>query len=87
MTVRARIVGVGTAVPPTSYSQQEVLDTFEITDARARGVFLNSAIERRHLVLPRPAPTAAPSASSRAICSTSTKPTPWSPGSAPSKPA
>ncbi|MFB7651053.1 MULTISPECIES: 3,5-dihydroxyphenylacetyl-CoA synthase DpgA [unclassified Streptomyces] len=54
MTVRARIVGVGTAVPPTSYSQQEVLDTFEITDARARGVFLNSAIERRHLVLPPP---------------------------------
>ncbi|MEU6452681.1 3,5-dihydroxyphenylacetyl-CoA synthase DpgA [Streptomyces sp. NPDC046979] len=54
MTVRARIVGVGTAVPPTSYSQQEVLDTFEIIDARARGVFLNSAIERRHLVLPPP---------------------------------
>ncbi|MEW1775039.1 3,5-dihydroxyphenylacetyl-CoA synthase DpgA [Streptomyces sp. NPDC086777] len=50
--VRARIVGVGTAVPPLSYSQQEVLDVFGITDPRARGVFLNSSIERRHLVLP-----------------------------------
>lgn len=62
--VRARIVGVGTAVPPLSYSQQEVLDVFGITDPKARGVFLNSAIERRHLVLPpigadgRPVPEA-----------------------------
>ncbi|WP_406446276.1 type III polyketide synthase [Streptomyces sp. NBC_00631] len=51
-TVRARIVGVGTAVPPLSYSQQEVLDLFGITDPKARGVFLNSSIDRRHLVLP-----------------------------------
>ncbi|WP_416978453.1 3,5-dihydroxyphenylacetyl-CoA synthase DpgA [Streptomyces sp. T028] len=51
-TLRARIVGVGTAVPPLSYTQQEVLDVFGITDPKARGVFLNSAIERRHLVLP-----------------------------------
>ncbi|MFJ9566264.1 3,5-dihydroxyphenylacetyl-CoA synthase DpgA [Streptomyces fuscichromogenes] len=51
-TLRARIVGVGTAVPPLSYSQQEVLDLFGITDPKARGVFLNSSIERRHLVLP-----------------------------------
>lgn len=51
-TVRARIVGVGTAVPPLSYSQQEVLDVFGITDPKARGVFLNSSIKRRHLVLP-----------------------------------
>jgi polyketide synthase Type III len=47
-----RIVGVGTAVSPTSYSQQEVLDAFAITDPRIRSVFLNSAIERRHLTLP-----------------------------------
>ncbi|GAA4239891.1 type III polyketide synthase BpsA [Actinomadura meridiana] len=47
-----RITGVGTAVPPTSYSQREILDEFDITDARVRSVFLNSAIERRGLVLP-----------------------------------
>ncbi|MFC9843869.1 3,5-dihydroxyphenylacetyl-CoA synthase DpgA [Streptomyces sp. NPDC060223] len=51
---RPQIVGVGTAVTPTSYSQQEVLDAFGITDPRVRSVFLNSAIERRHLTLPAP---------------------------------
>jgi 3,5-dihydroxyphenylacetyl-CoA synthase len=50
--VRARILGVGTAVPATSYTQLEVLDAFEITDPKARSIFLNSAIQRRHLVLP-----------------------------------
>lgn len=45
-------MGVGTAVPATCYSQQEILDAFEITDPKVRAVFLNSAIERRHLVLP-----------------------------------
>lgn len=49
---RPRIVGVGTAVTRTSYSQQEVLDAFGITDPKVRSVFLNSAIERRNLVLP-----------------------------------
>jgi polyketide synthase Type III len=47
-----RIVGVGTALPPFSYSQQELLDIFDITDPRIRSVFLNSAIERRYLTLP-----------------------------------
>ncbi|MFF3641293.1 3,5-dihydroxyphenylacetyl-CoA synthase DpgA [Streptomyces sp. NPDC002564] len=47
-----RIVGVGTAVTAASYSQQEVLDAFGITDPKVRSVFLNSAIERRNLVLP-----------------------------------
>ncbi|KPI19101.1 Naringenin-chalcone synthase [Actinobacteria bacterium OK074] len=46
------IVGVGTAVPPTSYSQREVLDFFRVEDPRVRSVFLNSAIERRFLHLP-----------------------------------
>lgn len=48
----ARIIGVGTAVPETSYTQQEVLDGFRITDPRVRSVFMNSAIERRGLSLP-----------------------------------
>ncbi|MDI5972643.1 type III polyketide synthase [Streptomyces sp. SL13] len=49
---QARIVAVGTAVPPESYSQAELLDIFRIEDPRIRSVFLNSAIDRRHLTLP-----------------------------------
>ncbi|WP_223809363.1 3,5-dihydroxyphenylacetyl-CoA synthase DpgA [Nocardiopsis listeri] len=47
-----RLVGVGTAVPPFSYSQEEVLDIFDVRDPRVRSVFLNSAIDRRFLQLP-----------------------------------
>ncbi len=47
-----RLVGVGTAVPATSYTQTDLLDIFGITDPRVRSVFLNCAIQRRHLVLP-----------------------------------
>ena len=46
------MLGVGTAVPSTSYSQAEVLDLFEVTDAKVRSVFLNSAIDRRYLTMP-----------------------------------
>ncbi|MFI7498071.1 3,5-dihydroxyphenylacetyl-CoA synthase DpgA [Streptomyces sp. NPDC049687] len=53
---RPRIIGVGTAASPTSYSQQEVLDAFAITDPKIGSVFRNSAIDRRHLVLPEPGP-------------------------------
>jgi 3,5-dihydroxyphenylacetyl-CoA synthase len=45
-------MGVGTATPETRYTQQELLDLFRITDPRVRGVFLNSAIERRYLTVP-----------------------------------
>ncbi|MEU9900759.1 3,5-dihydroxyphenylacetyl-CoA synthase DpgA [Streptomyces phaeochromogenes] len=48
----SRIIGVGTAVTEDSYSQRELLDLFRIDDPRVRSVFLNSAIERRHLTLP-----------------------------------
>jgi 3,5-dihydroxyphenylacetyl-CoA synthase len=51
-----RILGVGTAVPPESYSQGELLDLFGIEDPRVRSVFLNGAIDRRSLVLPPTAP-------------------------------
>lgn len=47
-----RIVGVGTATSSTSYTQQEVLEAFDITDPRIRSLFANSAIERRYLTLP-----------------------------------
>ena len=46
------IVGAGTAVSATSFSQRELLDTFKIADPKVRSVFLNSAIDRRHLTLP-----------------------------------
>ncbi|WP_329297137.1 type III polyketide synthase [Streptomyces sp. NBC_00659] len=47
-----RILGVGTATPPHSYSQQEVLDAFGIENEKIVSVFQNSAIERRYLNLP-----------------------------------
>jgi 3,5-dihydroxyphenylacetyl-CoA synthase len=49
---RPMLAGVGTAAPPSSHTQSEVLDFFGVTDQRVRSVFLNSAIERRHLMLP-----------------------------------
>ncbi|MFK0115163.1 3,5-dihydroxyphenylacetyl-CoA synthase DpgA [Streptomyces sp. NPDC090994] len=55
-----RIVSVGTAVPSASYTQEELLSVFGITDPRIRSVFLNSAIERRHLTLPPRGPDGTP---------------------------
>ncbi|MDL5199794.1 3,5-dihydroxyphenylacetyl-CoA synthase DpgA [Streptomyces sp. ALI-76-A] len=51
-----RISGVGTGVPPSSYTQEEVLERIEVPDERIRSVFLNSGIARRHLVLPGAGP-------------------------------
>jgi 3,5-dihydroxyphenylacetyl-CoA synthase len=47
-----RIAGIGTAVSGEPYTQQEVLDTFRITDPKVRSIFVNSAIQRRYLSLP-----------------------------------
>ncbi|GIH27840.1 polyketide synthase [Acrocarpospora phusangensis] len=55
-----RIVGVGTATQPNSYTQTELLDHFGITAPRVRGVFLNGGIERRYLHLPDAGPDGAP---------------------------
>ncbi|MFD9028649.1 3,5-dihydroxyphenylacetyl-CoA synthase DpgA [Streptomyces parvulus] len=54
------LVGVGTAVPPFSYTQREILDLFGITDRRIRSVFLGGNIERRNLTLPPLGPDGAP---------------------------
>lgn len=54
-----RILGVGTAVPPESYTQLELLDLFGIEDPKVRSVFLKGAIERRSLVLPPTGPDGA----------------------------
>jgi 3,5-dihydroxyphenylacetyl-CoA synthase len=48
----SRIAGVGTAVAGETYSQNDLLEIFRITDSRVRSVFLNSAIQRRYLSLP-----------------------------------
>ncbi|MFC6086892.1 3,5-dihydroxyphenylacetyl-CoA synthase DpgA [Sphaerisporangium aureirubrum] len=50
----SQITGVGTATSGTSISQTELLDILRIEDPRVRSVFLNSAIQRRHLTLPPP---------------------------------
>ncbi|WP_067844063.1 3,5-dihydroxyphenylacetyl-CoA synthase DpgA [Nocardia lijiangensis] len=47
-----RLLGVATANPPHRYSQRELLDLLNITDAKIRGVFLNGGIETRYLTLP-----------------------------------
>lgn len=50
----SRIVGVGTAVAGTPVSQTELLDLLGIDDPKVRSVYLNSAIDQRHLTLPEP---------------------------------
>ncbi|TNH28019.1 type III polyketide synthase [Micromonospora orduensis] len=60
------IVGVGTASSSTSFSQQDLLDTFAISDPKIRSVFLNSAIGRRFLDLPLPAQDGTPSPETQA---------------------
>jgi len=51
-----RIIGVGTANPPTSYTQEEVVALFNCDDPRLTRFFTNSHIRSRHLVLPDPLP-------------------------------
>jgi polyketide synthase Type III len=53
---RPHVVGIGTATPPDSYTQPELLELFEVGDDRIRGIFLNSGIERRFLSLPSRGP-------------------------------
>jgi len=57
---RARILGVGTANPPTSFSQDDILDLYQIKDPRIKLVFRGGKIERRHLTLPALADTGIP---------------------------
>lgn len=49
---RPRIVSVGTANPPRSYTQEDLLQRFKITDRRITSIFRNSHIEKRFLHLP-----------------------------------
>ncbi|MET0493481.1 MAG: 3,5-dihydroxyphenylacetyl-CoA synthase DpgA [Actinoplanes sp.] len=45
---------MATAVRGTPVSQPELLSLMDVTDPKARSVYLNSAINRRHLTLPLP---------------------------------
>lgn len=56
LRIMPRIVSVGDAVPPTSYSQQDIIDMFGVQDPTVRSLFLNSTIESRHLILPADGP-------------------------------
>ncbi|MEU4985007.1 3,5-dihydroxyphenylacetyl-CoA synthase DpgA [Streptomyces sp. NPDC021969] len=47
-----RIIGSGTATPPNYYTQEELLETFRVTDPKIRSIYLNSAIDGRFLTLP-----------------------------------
>jgi polyketide synthase Type III len=47
-----QITAVGKGLSPNDYTQQEILDFYKITSPKIRSLFLNSAIERRHLTLP-----------------------------------
>ncbi|MFH1531303.1 MAG: type III polyketide synthase [Pseudomonadota bacterium] len=51
-----RLVSVGTANPPDTYSQQDLVDLFRPDDPVLAQFFTNSHIKKRHLVLPRPGP-------------------------------
>lgn len=55
-----RIISVGTGVSPTPYSQQELLDRFQLEDPRVRSIFLKSSIKRRYLILPSDGPDGLP---------------------------
>jgi alkylresorcinol/alkylpyrone synthase/polyketide synthase Type III len=58
--VRPRIVGVGTANPPTSYTQEEILKIYQIEDPKLISLFQGSHIERRYLHLPAGEPGTVP---------------------------
>lgn len=50
--LKSTIVSVGTATPPKSYTQAELLNLFKVEDRRVHSLFLNGAIDRRCLALP-----------------------------------
>jgi alkylresorcinol/alkylpyrone synthase/polyketide synthase Type III len=55
-----RLLAVATANPPTSYSQDDILRSYGITDPTVVSVFRNSHIDKRHLTLPPAGPDGRP---------------------------
>lgn len=60
LTLRPRIISVGTANPPDSYSQVDLLERYRVTDPRIRSLFTSGHIERRNLYLPPAGPDGLP---------------------------
>jgi 3,5-dihydroxyphenylacetyl-CoA synthase len=54
--IAPRIISVGTANPPKAYTQQDIIDLFNVDDPRLTQFFTNSHIRKRHLVLPEQSP-------------------------------
>jgi alkylresorcinol/alkylpyrone synthase/polyketide synthase Type III len=55
-----RILSVGTAHPPTRYTQEDILARFRIEDPAVRSVFRSAHIASRYLYLPEPGPDGLP---------------------------
>ena len=49
---RARILSIGTANPPSYYTQQDILDRFRVQNPVVRAIFQASHIQGRYLYLP-----------------------------------
>ena len=58
---RPRLLSVGTANPPDSYSQEDLLARFPVPDPEIRAIFRSAHIQKRHLYLPPADTTQAPS--------------------------
>lgn len=54
LEVLPRVLSIGTANPPQTYSQEDLLRLFKVTDPKIAGIFSNSHIQNRHLYLPKP---------------------------------
>ena len=55
-SVHPRILSVGSSHPARGWSQRELLEHFEVTDAKVESIFLNSHINNRYLYLPERGP-------------------------------
>ena len=55
-----RILAVGTAVPETSYTQEELARLFGVRNPKVAQLFRQSHIRSRHLTLPTPGPEGMP---------------------------
>jgi len=55
-----RIVALGTAVPETSYTQEELVRLFGARHPKIEALFRQSHIRKRHLTLPEPGPLGIP---------------------------
>lgn len=56
MAIAPRLISVGTANPPRTYTQQDLLRMFKCEVKEVRAFFESAHIRQRHLVLPEPLP-------------------------------